>query len=102
MTAGICEELLFRGFFIWTLQPWLTAWGAGIFGAVLFGFAHSYQGRSGAIRAGVGGVVMTAVYLVSGSLIPGIILHAIVDLGSGSTAWVALRDAPSEPAAATA
>jgi len=102
VTAGICEELLFRGMFIWTLQPWIGTWGAGILGAILFGVAHSYQGRDGAIRAGVGGVVMTAVYLVSGSLIPGMVLHAIVDIGSGGTAWLALRDETPKPVVATA
>ena len=28
LTAGFCEEFLFRGYFIWALAPWLGWWGA--------------------------------------------------------------------------
>lgn len=27
VTAGVWEELLYRGFAVWTLTPWLTLWG---------------------------------------------------------------------------
>ena len=29
LTAEFCEEFLFRGYFIWTLAPWLGWWGGG-------------------------------------------------------------------------
>jgi membrane protease YdiL (CAAX protease family) len=97
LTAGICEELLFRGFLIWVLQPWLGAWGAGLLGAVGFGLAHTYQGRGGAIRAGIAGLLMTVVYLVCRSLIPGMVLHALIDMAGGWITWRVLRDAPGAP-----
>src|SRR5690349_11027200 len=28
LTAGFCEEFLFRGYLIWALSPWLGWWGA--------------------------------------------------------------------------
>ena len=103
VTAGVCEELLFRGFFIWALQPWLSAWGAGLLGAVFFGFAHAYQGRKGAVRAGIGGVVLTIVYLVCGSLYPVMVLHTLIDIGGGWTTWLALRESePARPSAVMA
>lgn len=103
-TAGVCEELLFRGFFIWVLSPWLTWWGAAVLGTVLFGLAHSYQGRAGMIRAGVAGLVMAIVYAACGSLLPGMALHAIIDMGGGWTTWLVFREegAPSGPTAIAA
>lgn len=105
LTAGICEELLFRGFLIWALRPWLGWWGAALLGVLAFGLAHAYLGRSAAIRAGITGVAMTLVYAACGSLLPGMALHALIDAGSGWTTWLVVReDAPGggpAPAIAT-
>src|SRR5262249_281479 len=56
LTAGFCEEFLFRGFLVWALTPLLTWWGAVAASTVVFGFGHSYQGVPGAIRAGAVGL----------------------------------------------
>src|SRR5205085_2826187 len=37
VSAVICEELLFRGFLVWALRPWLGLWGAAAVTAILFG-----------------------------------------------------------------
>jgi membrane protease YdiL (CAAX protease family) len=84
VTAGICEELIYRGF--------LIAFGVGVFGlhpyvaggvaVLLFGVAHLYQGWSGVVRVTVFGIAMTWMYLRTGSLVLPIVIHAVTDLMS--------------------
>jgi len=99
LTAGFCEEFLFRGFLVWALTPLLTWWGAVAASAVVFGLGHSYQGLPGAIRAGAVGLAMALIYGLTHSLMAAVVLHALIDMGSGLVAWIALR--PEEAADAT-
>lgn len=81
VNAGVVEELLFR-----------LALPALVFGAtgnavaavvaplVLFGSMHLYQGMAGVIGTAVVGSIMMAVYVLSGSILWPIILHALFDL----------------------
>lgn len=101
LTAGFCEEFIFRGYLIWAFQPLLGLWGAAAFSVVLFGFGHAYQGTKGIVATGAVGAVLTLVVLISGSLWPAIALHALVDIGQGVIAWLALRDGRGEFNAAT-
>jgi uncharacterized protein len=104
LTAGFCEEFLFRGYLIWFLQPSLGWWGAAGVGAVVFAVGHSYQGLSGILRTGILGIIMTLAYFITRSLWPAIALHALIDIGSGVMGWLILRESigPDEmrPAAA--
>ena len=100
LTAGFCEELLFRGFLIWVLQPLVGLWLAAVLSALLFGAAHTYQGLAGVIRTGLFGLVFTAIVLLTRSLWPAIVLHAVVDAMGGVLAWLVLRDpVPTSPVA---
>jgi membrane protease YdiL (CAAX protease family) len=101
-TAGICEEILFRGYLIWMLTPWLGLLGAAAVSAVMFGLAHGYQGGKFGPRAFYAGFVMTAFVLATGSIIPGMVLHALVDLVGGYAAYMALRDTPANDGVANA
>jgi membrane protease YdiL (CAAX protease family) len=92
LTAGFCEEFLFRGYFIWALAPWLGWWGAAALSLPLFACAHAYQGWNGVLRVGVVGAFFTLVVAVCGSLWPAIVLHALIDLSSGVITWIALRE----------
>lgn len=83
VTAGICEEWLYRGFFLAVV----AALGGGLPTAVLvlvaavaFGLAHAYQGRAGVLTTGLLGGVMAALYLQTGSLLLPVLLHAAIDL----------------------
>jgi membrane protease YdiL (CAAX protease family) len=98
-TAGVCEEILFRGFLVAWLTPLLgvpLAFGGS---ALLFAGAHTYLGRTGAIRAGIAGLVMGGLYALTGSLWVPMLLHAAVDIHSGSLGFEAMRARPA-PAAA--
>jgi membrane protease YdiL (CAAX protease family) len=99
LTAGFCEEFLFRGYFIWALAPVLTWWGAAALSAPLFGLAHAYQGRVGIVRTTLVGVAFVAVFAIFDSLYPAIALHAIIDLAAGLLAWQALRAQDASAAA---
>ena len=92
LTAGFCEEFLYRGYFIWALAPWLGWWGAAALSLALFAIGHAYQGWNGVLRTGIVGLLFTLVVVISNSLWPAIVLHAVVDLGGGMMAWLALRE----------
>jgi len=94
LTAGFCEEFLFRGYFIWVLAPWLGWWGAAALSILIFAGAHAYQGWSGVLRTGIVATMFTLTIAICGSLWPAIVLHFLLDLGMGIVAWLALRQAP--------
>lgn len=83
ITAGACEEWLYRGFFlavVASLAPGLPAAVLVLVAAAAFGLAHAYQGTVGVLTTGVLGGVLAAVYLQSGSLLLPVLLHALIDL----------------------
>ncbi|WP_228395382.1 CPBP family intramembrane glutamic endopeptidase [Modestobacter roseus] len=83
VTAGVCEEWLYRGFFLAVVAAALPGLPFGLLvlvAAVAFGLAHAYQGVSGVVTTGVLGGVLAAVYLETGSLLLPVLLHALIDL----------------------
>jgi membrane protease YdiL (CAAX protease family) len=98
LTAGVCEEFLFRGYFIWELSPWLSWWGAAALSALAFGLLHTYQGRNGVIGVALVGIIMTLVVATTRSLFPAIALHTLMDAGNGFVIWIALREEPHDDA----
>lgn len=83
VTAGFCEELLFRGFLLRYLHTSPLhlglAWST-LAAAVVFGTHHLYQGVKGFVSTTIGGVIFTAILLVTGSLWAGMVYHAAADL----------------------
>jgi len=86
VTAGICEEVVFRGYLLWGLDQVLPLPGAVVLQAIVFGVCHSYQGKTGIVKTGIVGLVMGALAAATGSLLGPIVIHAAVDLGAGSIA----------------
>jgi len=83
VTAGVCEEWLYRGFFLAVVAALAGGLPTGVLvvvAAVAFGLAHAYQGRAGVLTTGVLGGVMAALYLSTGSLLLPVLLHAAIDL----------------------
>ena len=99
VTAGFCEELLFRGFLIAYFAQWIGWWPAGIASSVLFGIGHAYQGAAGVLKTTTVGMVMAALYVYSGSLWPSIVLHTALDVQGGALGYEALRRAEPEAGA---
>ncbi|HET9703906.1 MAG TPA: CPBP family intramembrane glutamic endopeptidase [Vicinamibacterales bacterium] len=92
LTAGFCEEFLFRGYFIWVFAAWLGWWGAAALSLLIFAGWHAYQGWYGVLRTGIFGAIYTLAVAAFDSLWPAIALHALTDIGSGAMAWLALRE----------
>jgi uncharacterized protein len=92
LTAGFCEEFLYRGYFVWVFSPWLGWWGAAALSLPFFAMGHLYQGWNGVLRTGTVGAFYTLVVAISGSLWPAIALHALMDVGAGMMAGLALRE----------
>jgi membrane protease YdiL (CAAX protease family) len=83
LSAGIFEETLFR-LALPALLYGITGSAPIAFAgcAVLFGLLHLYQKVTGVIVAIVLGLALTLVYVVSGSILLAIAVHAIIDLRS--------------------
>lgn len=102
VTAGIVEEILYRGALIWYLSLWMdTIWAAAL-ALAIFTLAHSYQGPKNALRAGLAGLALTVVYLLSGSILPAMALHVVIDLLGGAMGYYALTLDTEAEAVATA
>jgi membrane protease YdiL (CAAX protease family) len=83
LTAGVTEELLFRGFLFYLLGALFPALPlAAILGisTLAFGIGHLYQGPAEAIKPMLLGAVFGAFYLSFGTILPCILLHAMQDL----------------------
>jgi len=83
VTAGICEELLYRGFLIWYLTQLFGLPGAVVGSSALFGLAHTYQGGRGIVQTGTVGLVFALVFVVTRTLWVPMLLHTLVDVNSG-------------------
>ena len=87
ITAGICEEVLYRGYLLWYLQS-LMPWSAAVVTTiVVFGVAHVYQGVRGIFSTGVAGAIAMATYLLTGSLLAPMVLHTALDIVNGLTIY---------------
>ena len=104
ITAGICEEVLYRGFMIWYLQRLgLALLPAAAVSSLIFGVGHLYQGLRGMILTAIVGAFLSGVYLLSGSLVASILIHALMDMHSGRLLFAAYSRPPApEPLAEVA
>jgi CAAX protease family protein len=83
ITAGVCEETLFRGFMLHYLHafPWtLNLTLALLISSVIFGFNHLYQGAGGVAGTTIVGSILGLLFLLTGNLLLPIIFHGVVDL----------------------
>jgi len=83
VSAGVCEEVLYRGFllrYLTALLPGLGGTGAVLGAALVFALAHTYQGALGAVATALMALGFTALFVASHSLWLPIIAHALVDL----------------------
>jgi uncharacterized protein len=84
VTAGICEEFLYRGFAYAALTRvgvpiWLVVLGTSI----LFGLAHLYQGRGGVLGTAMLGLLFVSGRVAFGSVLPAMVWHSVIDLVAG-------------------
>jgi uncharacterized protein len=88
ITAGICEEIIFRGFLIHALYSGTGSLAiALLLSSGVFGVAHAYQQPAGALRAMLLGLILAIPFAIEGSIVPAIVAHAAIDILSGL--WLA-------------
>lgn len=81
INAGVMEELLFR-----LALPALVYGATGdavvalVAPLLLFGLLHLYQGPAGVVGSTIVGALFLAVYVLTGSIVWPIVLHALFDL----------------------
>ena len=84
ITAGLCEEFLYRGFAMAALtRAGLHTWLVVLGSSILFGLAHSYQGRGGIVMTFVVGLVLGVSRLAYNSLVPAVFWHSAIDMVAG-------------------
>ena len=84
ITAGICEEFLYRGFAMGTFaRVGLPSGVVVLLSSLLFGLAHAYQGKTGIVSTALLGILFAIIRLAYDSLIPVIVWHSVVDLIAG-------------------
>lgn len=91
VTAGVCEEILFRGFLLWYFSVWVGVWPAAILSSIVFGIGHVYLGVRQIPNTAAIGLVMAAFAILSGSLWPAMLLHAAIDWNSGEIGFFVLN-----------
>jgi membrane protease YdiL (CAAX protease family) len=82
ISAGVCEEVVFRGWLLCTLHNVVELNGTTLVlvAAACFGLVHFYQGATGMIVTAIAGILFTFLYVQSGSLLLPILLHILIDL----------------------
>ena len=83
ITAGVCEEIVYRGFllqYLHVLPFHLSLTWAVASSSVIFGIGHLYQGISGSVQTALIGCVLGAMFLVTGNLLLPIVVHVLLDL----------------------
>jgi len=84
LTAGFCEEVMFRGYLQQQFALWTRSTSLGVvISAVFFCFGHAYQGWFLAIQVGLLGLMLGILAAWRKSLRPGMIAHATQDIISG-------------------
>lgn len=80
LSAGICEELLYRGYLLHFLDAQVGLGMAWLLSSLAFGCAHLYQGWQGVASTTLTGVVFGALAIGTGNLALPIAAHVLVDL----------------------
>ncbi len=77
LSAGICEEVVFRGFLLTRLRELTGSTGLALFAtSTAFGLIHVYDSGWHALHAGVLGLILGIATLGSRNLFPAILAHA--------------------------
>lgn len=96
-SAGVCEEIIFRGFFI---QYFLAInenndlgnWLAVIIPACLFAFGHLYQGEKAVLKILGMAILFGWIFILTKSLLLLMLIHFLVDVLGGFLAYRILKN----------
>ena len=94
VSAGIAEELVFRSFLIAALFQASGSTGMAVAVSVAaFAVSHAYQGYTGVVRVAVLGLILAAPLVLTGSVYPSMLAHAVLDILAGLVLadWLRVR-----------
>ena len=92
VTAGFCEEFVFRGYLQRQFLAWTgTTWMAIALQAIVFGSAHLYQGWRSVIAITVYGALFGILAWYRKTLRPGMMQHAMQDSLAGIAGYLATK-----------
>lgn len=84
VSAGVSEELVYRGYLARELARFSGSRAFGVLGqALLFALAHGEQGGGAMLRYFVYALGLGVLAVARGSLVPGMLAHVAVDLIAG-------------------
>lgn len=84
LSAGFCEEFVFRGYLLRQFSSVGAGLGVGVLcSSLLFGVSHGYEGAAGMIAITAYGAMFCVLVFARRSLRPGMIAHAWHDIFSG-------------------
>jgi hypothetical protein len=92
VTAGICEEIIFRAYLYNFTKLHVGNIGAIIFSSLIFGFWHINLGWQEVMRTAFMGALLCCAYIFTGNIIFPIILHIFIDVYSGVICYFATRN----------
>lgn len=89
VAAGVCEEIMFRGFMInyvleLTSGSSISTYLAVLIPSIIFSISHIYQGPLAVVKIFALSLLFGGIYIFSESLYIVIIIHVLVDLVSGA------------------
>jgi membrane protease YdiL (CAAX protease family) len=90
--AGICEEIIYRGFLLWFFTNYMPLIPAIILANLPFALAHlTTTGLRNTIGTFILGLIFTAAFLLTGSLWLSILLHILMDLFITTVAYKSFK-----------
>jgi membrane protease YdiL (CAAX protease family) len=87
LPAALLEELIFRSLPLaglsWLISPWVLMWPL----ALLFGLLHWPQGLLGVVGTTFLGLILSALFLLTGSIWTAVFAHWVLNLVEVTLAW---------------
>ncbi|MDN4503637.1 CPBP family intramembrane metalloprotease [Alteromonadaceae bacterium BrNp21-10] len=96
VSAGICEELLFRGYLISLLNGVMPTYASVLLSSLAFGLMHIYQGPLNVLRTASLGGILAGLYLLTDSIVIPIILHVLLDMYGAGLAYIVFKNEPQK------
>ena len=81
--SGVAEELVYRGFLMFLIAyyaPHLPTVMSVLIVSAVFGLGHAYQGWRGVMSTGFTGLILTILYVASGSILLPAVIHSAANL----------------------
>ncbi len=94
VVAGVCEEIIFRGFLCWRLQEYMPLIAAVVLTNLVFGLCHYGTGFKNLFQAFLLGIFWSFLYYVTHSLWLPILMHITIDFYAAQQSYKLFGEKP--------